>query len=256
MITLAIANQKGGVGKTTTAVTLAHGLARQGYNTLLVDLDPQGHVAFALGLDKSPGLHNLIVNGNTTATPARDNLDIIASDKNTEQAKRVLTSMNYREYVLQDRLEAARNYDLVILDMAPSLDVLHVAALVAADLLVIPTKLDALAVDGVNEILRSYGEIARHGNKQAHFYVLPTFFERTTKETKEQLTALVTAFGANVWPPIPQDTKARECTAYGKTLWEYAPTTHALTGHPNGQPSKRVGGYVQTLARLLEVISQ
>jgi chromosome partitioning protein len=253
-IIISIANQKGGVGKTTTAVNLGHGLAERGYRVLLVDLDPQGHVAFSLGLKKAPGLYRLIVEEASlpeVAVRARDNLDVVPSDKRTEAAKRYVTTLDFRERVLLSLLEEA-DYDLILLDTAPSLDVLHVAALVASDRMIVPTKLDAMAVDGVNEILHSMGEILRQGHEIEGYNLLPTFFDRTTKETMVQLHELVDTFGDRVWPPIPQDTRAREAAAFGQTLWEYSPKSPATLGYA-GQDG-RIGGYQTALERLLEVI--
>ena len=254
-VIIPFANQKGGVAKTTSAVTLGHGLAMRGVRTLIVDTDPQGHVAFALGLNKSDGLYKLIVEEEplgSVAVEARQNLYIVPGDKRTEKVKRYVTGLDYREAILADVL-ANTSYKVIILDMAPSLDVLHVAALMAADWVLIPTKLDSLAVDGVNEILASYAEAVRHGARVKGYRILPTFFDRVTNETPVQLQALVEHFGANVWPPIPVDTKAREAPAYGKTLWEYSPSSPAVTGY-DGKHNKPVGGYSQILDRMLEVI--
>ncbi len=254
MKTIAFANQKGGVGKTTTAVTLAHGLARLGRRTLLVDLDPQGHVAFSLGHEKEPGLFNLIVSEmplRKVVVHARENLDILPGDKMTEKVKRQITVSDFRESILANSL-ADLDYDAVLLDMAPSLDVLHVNGLVASDFVIIPTRLDALAVDGVREILLTMGEVSQRGHTFEDYAILPTFFDRTTRETLTQLQEIVKTFGKRVWPPIPQDTRARESSAYGKSLWEYAPESTVLTGYADN--GKHVGGYAQCLERLLEVL--
>jgi chromosome partitioning protein len=254
MQVIAIANQKGGVGKTTTAVTLGHGLALHGLRVLVVDLDPQGHVAFVLGLDKAPGLYRLIVEEaplSKVAVKARDNLSVILGDKQTEAAKRYVTTLNFRERVLLDILGDA-DYDVIFLDTAPSLDVLHVAALMASDWVIIPTKLDAMAVDGVNEILHSMGQIAQQGHRLEDYNILPTFFDRTTKETMVQLQDVVNIFGHRVWPPIPQDTKAREASAYGQTLWEYSPKSPAVLGYL--RDTNRIGGYTDVLGRVLEAL--
>ncbi len=251
MTIITLANQKGGVGKTTTAVTLAHGLALQGQRTLLVDLDPQGHVAFALGAEKSPGLYRLIVDEDPidqVSVSCRSNLDIIPGDKRTEKAKRSVVISNFPTESIRRVLKHAE-YDVILLDMAPSLDVLHVSALMASDWVLIPTKLDALAVDGVNEVLRSMAEVVERGHRLG-YSILPTFFDRTTRETLHQLKALVGTFNQHVWPPIPQDTRAREAPAYGKTLWEYCPRSPAVIGYGENQ----VGGYASTLSRLMEVI--
>jgi chromosome partitioning protein len=249
---IAFANQKGGVGKTTTAVTLSHGLARSGKKVLLVDLDPQGHVAFSLGMEKSPGLYRLICLNEKIESiiqPARENFDILPGDKFTEKVKRHITLSDFRETILLDILEKT-DYDFVMLDMAPSLDVLHLNGLVASDWVIIPTRLDALAVDGVNEILSTMGEITKRGFPFQGYSILPTFFDRTTRETLTQLKEIVQTFGSKVFPPIPQDTRVRESVAYGKTLWEYSQMSPAIQGYSDG--NKHTGGYAQLLQRVLE----
>ncbi len=256
MAVITVANQKGGVGKTTTAVTLAHGLAREGYHILIVDLDPQGHIAFSLGLEKTPGLYRLIVEEaplREVVVKARQNLDILPGNKRTEAAKRFVTTMDFREKVLINCLREA-NYDLIFLDTAPSLDVLHIAALAASDWVIIPTKLDAMAVDGVKEILHSMAGVTRQGHHFQGYTILPTFFDRTTRETAFQLDQMVTAFRHRVWPPIPRDTRAREASAYGQTLWEYTPDSSSVRGHLSSD-NRYVGGYADVLERVKELIN-
>jgi chromosome partitioning protein len=251
---LAIANQKGGVGKTTTAVTLGHGLAHHGFHVLLVDLDPQGHVSESLGIKKSSGLFKLLVDQqplDNVVVQAREHLDIVSSDKTTERAKRYLASEPLSHKAILRSLKGAP-YDVVLFDCAPSYDILHIAALVASDRLLIPTRLEHLASDGVNELLRSAAELREEGESAVSLVcILPTFFERVTRETTEQLQNLVDQFGTTVWPPIPQDTKVREASAYGKTLWEYANTSTSILGYPMGDGRSWIGGYKTTLKRLI-----
>lgn len=254
MITISFANQKGGVGKTTSAVTIGHALARQNHDVLLIDCDPQGHVAISLGLDKSPGLYRWLVAEDDLTdiikTP-RPHLHIVPGDKRTENANRYLTSLNYREAVLQSALRRIEHQvDICLIDLAPSLSVLHVAALMASDWLVIPTKLDHLALDGVGEVLRSMQEINNNGGNIQGYSILPTFFDRTTNETRIQMVELAKLFGAAVLPPVPSDTKAREAAANGLTLWEYSPTTSpSLTGYQQ-DATATIGGYMQIIDRL------
>jgi chromosome partitioning protein len=246
MIIFAFANQKGGVGKTTTAVTLADGLARLKQRTLLVDLDPQGHLALSFGLEKSPGLYRWVCQSEpieAVKVEIRPHLDLVPGDKQTEKVKRQITLSDFRE----------TDYDVVLLDLAPSLDVLHLNGLIAADWVVIPTRPDALAVDGVKEILTTMAEIARSGHRYRGYSILPTFFDRTTRETFLQFQDLAKTFGEHVWPPVPQDTRVRETAAYGKTLWEYAPHSTSIEGYSDGH--QRLGGYRQVLGRMLEVIN-
>lgn len=254
MFTFALANQKGGVGKTTTAVTLSSGFASHQKKTLLIDLDPQGHVAFSFGIEKTAGLYRWLVMDEpilNVIQTVRPGLDILSSDKRTESVKRHITLMDFRETILADQLMDTE-YDVIILDMAPSLDVLHINGLVASDWVLIPTRPDAMAVDGVKEILLTMGEITQRGHQFVGYSILPTFFDRTTRETIAQFQEIVHAFGDKVLPPIPQDTRVRESAAYGQTLWEYSPHSPAMNGYMEGKT--QIGGYRQIIDRLLEVI--
>jgi chromosome partitioning protein len=259
MITIiSIANQKGGVGKTTTAVTLGHGLALRGLSVLLIDTDPQGHVAVSLGQSKSPGLYYWLVDEEPLSRVvfvARENLHIIPSDKRTEKAIRYIASLDYREHQIDYRLEAAHDYDVTLIDLAPSLNVLHVAALAASDFVLIPARLDHLALDGVNEVLRSIAEITHQGGKIQDYAILPTFFDRVTTETLAQYQALLNVLSHKIWPPIPTDTHVREACAHGQTLWEYCPLSRAITGYPNGDGGKHQGGYLHAVTLLMDLLN-
>ena len=159
----------------------------------------------------------------------------MVSDRMTENTKRHVTALDFRVYVLATSLEKA-DYDVTIMDCAPSADVLHVSALVASDFLLVPTRLDPLSAHGVGQVLAMMKTVQSRGHKLRFFGVLPTFYERRTKETYEQLKSLAQRFGELVWPPIPQDTKAREAPAYGKTLWEYAAGSSAIRGYEYSDP--------------------
>jgi len=253
---IAILNQKGGVGKTTTAVTLASGLARMGYHVLLVDLDTQGNVADSLGLPHGDDLRRLLspdlrIPLDLAISPSGlERLAIIRSDKSTTALKQSLAGVTLREYVLADVLQGS-GHDVIALDCAPSVDLLHFAAIVAADYLLIPTRLDKLAVNGVRDALQTLAALKRISHCQVAG-ILPTFYERVTLESHEQLVHLAQTFGRLVMPPIPQDTQCRVASRFGKTLWEYEPSTKALTGYDQG--NKRIGGYIQVLERIQELI--
>ena len=251
---IAFANQKGGVGKTTSAVTLAAGLARRKLRVLLVDLDPQGQAALSLGFPKSDGLYRFLSLEDpleNVLLHARPNLDLLTSDKSSEKVKRQIALMDFRQTILSDHL-AGLDYDAVLLDLAPSLDVLQLNGLVASDWVVIPTRLDRLSIDGVKEILLSMAELSQAGKCYRGYSILPTFFERSTKETLIQFRELVQTFGEHVWPPIPQDASVRAASGRGVTLWESGHASSAVQGFKNGRQFQ--GGYMQTLDRLLEVL--
>ena len=277
---LAVVNQKGGVGKTTTAVTLAHGLAMYGKRVLLVDLDAQGHVAEVLGLRKWGGVYAWLVGPDPGSQPgphpgpplpqtARDcaggaaaygngvvthsgrpGLNVLLGDKRTAEAREIVNARPFREMAVREGLERLGGYDLVILDCAPGSDVLQIAALVAATEFLVPVALDHLAVIGVMDMLATATSLMRSQASGARFLgVLPTMWERTTCESQEQFESLAGEFGEWVWPPIPLDVKAREAPAHGQTLWEYAGRCRALDGVE--VDGRVIGGYRQVLRRLL-----
>ena len=254
---IAIANQKGGVGKTTTAVTLGAGLAMTGHRTLIVDLDPQGHVAHMLNLPKAGSLRRWFYDGEPLekeTVEVRDRLSVLRGDKSTDRVKGKIRDESYGEELFARGLvEDTSKFDIVILDMAPSLDVLHVAGLLAADTVLIPTKLRFTDLDGVSEVIRSIQEVSRHGHTISNYVFLPTFFDRTTKETCVRLRELNQAFKGRVWPPIMQDVKAAEAPGHGQTLWEYAPGCSAVAGYTDTN-GKRVGGYSDTLGRIISLV--
>jgi chromosome partitioning protein len=259
MITLAVVNQKGGVGKTVTAVNLAHGLALRGYRTLLMDLDPQGNVADCLGLPAGNDLYRLLFPGmyaplgSVVTASGRENLAVVRSDKGSVNLKLAIGALadRPREYLLDDALQDAP-FDVVVLDCAPSVDILHTLAVVAAHYLLVPTRLDQLAVKGVRDMLVTLKSLARITTCELAA-VIPTFYDRTTKESYLQLKHLAEAFREYVWPPVPQDVVCRESTRFGQTLWEYAPNTRALIGYED-RAGRLIGGYQQVVKRVEEVL--
>ena len=255
---IAVTNQKGGVGKTTTAITIAHALTFKGYKVLVVDLDSQGNVAEALGMEPSPAAFELLVGRKSldevVLSTDRDGLYIVPGDNSTAVAKQMLASQGFAEFVLKTALRGkpggrapAADYDVVFLDMAPSLDILHISAIVAADYMLVPVKLDHLALVGVRLVAKTMGEVREKlVGLGAPFTckllgVLPTFYERQTRESQRNLEKLSEAFGGLVMPLIPVDTKLREAPAHGKTIWEYAPASRGALGVRVN--SHTVGGY-------------
>ncbi len=259
MITFAVANQKGGTGKTTTSVALAHKLALDGYRVLVVDIDSQGHVATTLGLSKAPGIDRLVQwyknRHRDISTPffvvkARPNLDIIPSDDTTSEAKETLTGLTLREQIFEKMLEQL-DYDVVVIDCAPSRDILHIAALVAANWLIIPAELNHLALDGVNEVIHLQTRIRTDfPNAAALLGILPTFFDRRKSETSVQLNALVDTFKELVLPPIPIDAKIEQAPAFGQTIWEYDPNARSIKG-VEGRTG-HYGGYERFVEQIKE----
>lgn len=255
MKTLAVVNQKGGVWKTTTAVTVAHGLAALGKDVLLVDLDAQGNVADCLGLRKGPGLHDFLVKdaGLAAVTESgRPHLDVLMGDRMTAELKRQLAGDPFGIFKLRNALaEIADEYDVCVLDAAPGADILQMGALVACTHFLLPVGLAELAVIGAVDALGMVASLKKHEAFKGTFLgVLPTQWDRTTNESQAQLEAMTGKFQALVWPPIPVDTKAREAVRFGKTLLEYAVDGRAIRGVEI--EGKMVGGYGRVVARLVK----
>ena len=226
MTTIAIALQKGGTGKTTTTATISHALAMAGKRVLAVDLDPQGNLALAFGLDPGPGLFDWLNDGHSlrdVVVEVRPGLDLVAGDKSTAELKENLTGTMFREQVLLNALKRADEYDWVFFDCAPSLDVLNVAAMVAADGMIMPVMVDYLATAGLVQHIESLAQLQAMGYGCQLLMIVPTFFDLVTNESTEILTQLAEHFGRLVAAPIPRNVKLREAPAHGKTIWEYAP---------------------------------
>jgi chromosome partitioning protein len=246
MITIAIANEKGGVGKTTTAVTVASGLARHGYKTVLVDTDAQGHCALYLGLDSDDGLYNLLIKETpitsciTYANHAR-RLAVIRSSTKTVIAKTVLSAQRAPVDILKRALEPLNDYaDFVVIDTAPSVDPLSLATLYASDLVLIPALCETLSLDGIRSIVNTIADLRNTYNATtALLGILPTKYRSNTNEHRENLTTLARTYYRQVgrkkqsliYPEIPLATVIAESAAYQLPLWDYAPRAAATLAY-------------------------
>lgn len=234
-VKIAIANQKGGVGKTTTTVTLAAGLAQQGKQVLVVDCDPQGQTATFLGLPATSAFFDLLISRRPLAevivpggpaTQPRPGLALLAGDKRTATAQIVLTAEGYNLAALPTAL-APSQADFILFDTSPSVGLFQEAALYASDWLLIPTAVDFAAAEGVGAILATLEAVKRKGGACALLGVLPTFYDDQTRESKAILAELHGRFADLVWAPIHRATVLRECVAEGLTVWEKAPHSRA-----------------------------
>jgi chromosome partitioning protein len=243
---IAIANQKGGVGKSTSAVTLAHGLSMKGKRVLIIDCDPQGQCAVLLGMQQEPGLFNLLISelnpDQVIRQTGRDGLDIIPGDKKTAAAQVVLSAQRAPISYIQDAIKPIQNkYDYFIFDTAPSVGDLMAAALWASDFVLIPSAVDFLSSDGVIKLMDTLRTIQKdHGWGGKLLGILPTFYDETTKESQAILNELNQKF--SVLDPIHRATIMRECAAYGQTIFE------------TDKNSRSAKEYNQLIKRVLEVV--
>ncbi len=232
---IVVANQKGGVGKTTTAVTLAHGLALRDRRVLLVDCDPQGQVATFLGLRQESGLFELLISErplNAVIYPAgtrsrpRPNLELIPGDKRTATAQIVLSAEGFRIESLAEVLRPL-DMDFVIFDTSPSVGLLQEAAIYAADWMLVPSAVDYPSVEGVAGVLSTLKAVNERGGNCLLLGVLPTMHDDVTRESRATLDQLREQLGKAVLEPIHRATVLRECAAEGLTIWEKDPRSRA-----------------------------
>lgn len=229
--TITIANQKGGVGKTTTAVNLAHGLVLQGKRVLLVDFDPQGQCATILGLKPEPAAFNLLVAefplAQVVRSTDRKDLFVVLGDRKTATAQTVLNVQRSPISLIHKKLVPAAkqdSIDYIVIDTSPSVGELQEQALWAADGVLIPCAVDYLATDGVFNIAVTLKRLHDELNWQGRILgILPTFYDTVTRESKATLQDLQKRFSSLLLPPIHRATVLRECAVEGKTIFELAP---------------------------------
>jgi len=233
--TITVANQKGGVGKTTSAVSLAHGLVRCGKRTLLVDFDPQGQCASILGLKQEPDAFNLLVAetplSQVVRVTDRPNLYVLLGDRKTATAQTVLnvqrTPISFTRRKLVEPAEQER-IDYIIIDTSPSVGELQEQALWAADGVLIPCAVDYLATDGVFNIALTLKRLHEEFKWQGRILgILPTFFDTVTRESKATLQDLNKRFRGLLLDPVHRATVLRECAVEGKTIFEMDPGCRA-----------------------------
>jgi len=225
---IAIALSKGGVGKTTTAVNLAAGLAEAGKSVLLLDVDTQGQVSKSLGVQSPLGLAE-VVNGESTfeqaCTPARVNLWLLSGGRSMVGLKRIITRKDFGgEQTLAESLKDIEGqYDYVILDTAPGWDALTINVLFYVDSILAPVSLEVMTMQGLMEFSRSLPPIQKYHPGLELKYVLPTFFDRRVKKSEEILAQLQAHFGERVCAPVRYSVRLSEAPGYGQTIFEYAP---------------------------------
>ncbi len=222
---IAVANQKGGVGKTTTAVNLGASLAAAAKKTLVIDSDPQANTTSALGFPKDPARRTLYQAMILDEPPPRiiigtqvDRLFLIPSDKNLAGAAVELVSADQREYRLKALTESIRDeYEFVLIDCPPALDLLTLNALAAADSVLVPIQCEYLALEGVSELLDTLMRLRRTINASlAVEGILLTMYDDRTSLSKQVAADLRSFFGTQVFETIiPRNVRLAEAPSHG-----------------------------------------
>jgi chromosome partitioning protein len=225
---ISVVVSKGGVGKTTTAVNLAAGLACNGRKTLLIDADTQGQDSLHLGVHPKKGLADFIV-GNPQAEDAlfeaRPNLWLLAGGRNLGSLKRFIHKQDFGgEYTLKNRLQSFENqFSFIIIDTAPGWDSLTINVLFYADEIAIPVSMEMLALHGLTEFSKSLEAIKAYRNALEIKYIIPTFYDTRMQESEAVLGRLKNFYGEKVLPPIRNDHTLAQAPALGLCIFEFAP---------------------------------
>ena len=231
-ITLAVANQKGGVAKTTSVASIGAALAELGHRVLLVDLDPQACLTFSLGIDPEDldvSVHHVLTQGVDpieVIIETEDGVDLLPATIELARAEADLLTRTGREHVIKGALEQLAEdlgdeaYDWVLLDCPPSLGVLTVAALTAADGVLVPLQCETLSHRGVGQLLDTVHDVRRFTNRGLEVWgVLPTLYDGRTNHARTVLETISETYDLEVVePPIPKTIKFAEAPAAGRSI--------------------------------------
>jgi chromosome partitioning protein len=237
----AITNQKGGVGKTTTAINLAASLAASDLRVLVIDSDPQGNATTGLGVakdSKRPSLYQVLL-GDTPPQAAVvptefEGLHVISADKNLVGADIELVDIQRREFRLRERIAPIRNdYSFILIDCPPALDLLTLNALVAADAVLVPIQCEFFALEGISELMDTIDRVRESFDHLLAIQgILLTMFDDRTNLTRQVAADLREFFGDQVFRTvIPRSVRLAEAPSFGKPILAYDPRSRGAEAY-------------------------
>ena len=229
---ISLANQKGGVGKTTTTVNLGTILARKGKKVLLIDADPQGNATSGLGVEKEVefSTYDILVNETEVKDAIQDtiikNLKIIPSNINLAGAEVQLVSMMSREQRLKEKLDEVKDiFDYILIDCPPSLGLITLNSFTASDSVLIPVQCEYYALEGLGQLLNTINLVKKHLNKEIRIEgALLTMYDIRTNLSNQVVKEVKKYFGDKVYKTvIPRNVRVSEAPSYGMPITEYDP---------------------------------
>lgn len=227
---IAVVNQKGGVGKTTTAINVAAQLADEKTSVLLVDLDPQGNATSGLGVAKEQAAattYDVLCRGVSLAQAVHEThvaqLHVLPANANLAGAEVELVGRARREFALQQALEPAKGYDYIIIDCPPSLGLLTINALTAASSVLIPVQTEYYALEGLSQLLNTVQAVRGSTNPRLELLgVALTLFDKRNSLSEQVQTEVANYFGDKLFKTIiPRNVRLAEAPSYGKTIYEH-----------------------------------
>lgn len=231
MVIVAIINQKGGTGKTTTAINLGSALASLEKRVLLIDLDPQANLSYAFGINSPNGSIAEVLQGKKTLQAIlvkKESLFIAPSSVSLADIEVSLVNKIGRENLLKDRLKGLRGYDYVFIDSPPSLSVLTINALNAAQEVLVPLQMEILSLQGLAQLLDTINEVRQALNKGLKVKgILPSMYDARRRLSNEVLKEIEKNFKEKIFKTvIRENVKIAEAPSFAKSVLLYAPSSH------------------------------
>ena len=224
---ICVALNKGGISKSVSSCSIAHGLALSGKKVLLVDTDDQGQDAFLLGVQPSRGLADILegsVRAEDALCEARKGLWLLSGDRALAGVKRAIGRKDFgAEKTLSESLVTLEgNFDFVIVDTSPAWDALTINSLFYCQEVLTPVSLEVLTLNSLVEFMDRLRGVQAHNKELKHAYLLPTFFDRRVKKSSEILEQLKQHYPEQICDPIRYCVRISESAGFGKTIYEYA----------------------------------
>ncbi len=229
MKSIAVINQKGGIGKTTTVGNLGAGLARRGNEVLMIDYDPQGALSIWFDVDHEPNLFDLIAG---EADPAncvrevRENLSLLPGDRRLSEIHRKV-EISWWNRIEDLRTDDFGQYDYILMDCPPSWSYMSRFAVTVAEEVFMPVSMDYLSMIGIRQVIEGVGDVVSEDGVSPEIkMVIPTFYDSRQKKSREILKALQGHFGRRVSEPIRVNVSLSEAISYHQSIFEYSPNSH------------------------------